>query len=156
MIKRWSLSRSLVAGAGEHLDRWQRPGLDYKIEFSKAAFPLFISTVSPNKAPLQAIYGALCLGKLIMGAQARCSPIESFGQELLRHTQSIREWQGSSPEQCPASPLLVPHTQSILRNYSGHNCIRVLTSHSKNSIPSGVICWQAAEHRPYCCSYLCV
>lgn len=45
------------------------PWIKLQIEFSGAAFPLFISAVSPSEAPLQAIYGALFLGKLITGAQ---------------------------------------------------------------------------------------
>lgn len=61
-----------IDSAPPHLHpRW----IELQIEFSRAAFPSFISAVSPSEAPLQAIYSALFLAKLItalrMGASAR-------------------------------------------------------------------------------------
>lgn len=41
------------------------PEIELQIEFNGAASPLFISAVSPSETPLQAIYGALFLVKLI-------------------------------------------------------------------------------------------
>lgn len=57
-----------AAIAGADLDRWQHPGLNYKLSLAGLLFPLFISAVSPSEAPLQAIYSALFLGKLITRA----------------------------------------------------------------------------------------
>ena len=101
--------------AGADLNRWQHFGLNYKLSFRGAVFPLFISAVSLSEAPLQAIYGALFLGKLIMGArpgrsfdtQART---DSFGLELLWHTQSIMKWEGVIPRAVPPVHLMASHT----------------------------------------------
>lgn len=60
-----------VSPAAGRLLRWQQiaidggPGLNYKSSLARLPFSIFISTASPSEAPLQAIYGALFLGKLI-------------------------------------------------------------------------------------------
>lgn len=103
-----------------------------------AAFPLFISAVSPSEAPLRAIYGALFLGKLIMRTQPGCS---SANRPALSHlgwncsdTPNQSSGKRSSPEQphpYTSRPLILVNT----RHYSNHNCIKTFTVHSKNTIP---------------------
>lgn len=76
------------------------PWIELQIEFCQADFlHLYFARVPPSEAPLQAIYGALFLGKLIRrtrrgrGPHARACP-DSFGRELLRHTRSILKRDG--------------------------------------------------------------
>lgn len=91
------------------------PWIELQIEFGGAAFPLFISAVSPCEAPLQAIYGALFLGKLITPAQPGRSSthrptLSHLELELLRHTRSITKWEGVIPRAAPPLHLAASHT----------------------------------------------
>ena len=111
------------------------PWIKLQIEFSGAAFPLFISAVSPSEAPLQAIYGALFLGKLITRAQhGRSSThrpaLSHLGWNCSDTPNQSWSGMGSSPEQphpCTSWPLTPVNT----RHYSDHNCIRFFTVRRK-------------------------
>lgn len=115
------------------------PWIKLQIEFSGAAFPLFISAVSPSEAPLQAIYGALFLGKLITWAQPGRSSthrpaLSHLGWNCSDTPNQSWSGKGSSPEQphpCTSWPLTPVNT----RHYSDHNCIRFFTACSKTPPP---------------------
>lgn len=121
------------------LNRWQHSGLNYKLSLAGLLFPLFISTVSPNETPLQAISSGLIPVKLIMWTQPGCSlthrpTTESLDLELLRHTQSILKWKGvipRAPHPCTSWPLTPVNTG----HYFDNNCIRFFTERSKTASP---------------------
>lgn len=95
------------------LDRWQHPGLNYKLSLAGLLFPSFFSTVSPSETPLLAIYGALFLGKLIMWAQPGCSSthrpaLSHLGRNCSDTPNQSWSGKGSSSEQphsCTSWPL---------------------------------------------------
>ncbi len=130
------------------------PWIELQIEFNRAAFPLFISAVSPCEAPLQAIYSALFLGKLIMRAQPGRSSthrpaLSHLGWNCSDTPNQSRSGKGSSPEQprpCTSWPLTPVNT----RHYSDHNCIRFFTVRSKTSSPWTHLLARALIH--YCSS----
>lgn len=100
-----------LSAAGAHPNGWRPPGLNYKLSLAgRLPPPLYFCSVPPSEAPLQAIYGALFLGKLITGAQPGHTSPHRVIWAGIAPTHPINHEVGRGHPQ--SSPTRAPHALS--------------------------------------------